>query len=298
MLSIVPEENEEKTPPVGGSPLSAFTTAASRAVLAQENQPVDAPTTIAKLVSDIHLIKQPDSPFHYLDIFAKGLGWIGRVNSDKTKVFASSRFMLESRPGQRFFSEYFYCNPRKRNPQPSLVEGDSLIVVERNLFLWQIAYRYSNSLPRLSMPYGKLRLARWPDLNLLPEFSSRPGILLATANLSKSSHSVSRLLAESRTSEEDLSILLAGCWLCGWLKIERPLTEDEITVAGDTGFSSQFMDSETQSEFSQAVKEHEERKRESRHAHHHLTEISQPDLQTHSHVGGVFKSLKKALKKK
>jgi hypothetical protein len=187
--------------------------------------PHGAPT-IAEVVLAIQRIRQPNADYRYLDVFSDQLGWIGRVNSDKSKVFASTRFMLLPRQGDDKSGDFFTLMLQKRNTQPTIAAGDAIIIVDREAFLWQIAYQFCRSLVRLGFPLlGTMSLRRWPDFGALPEISARPGVMLATSLLSRQPITLKDLLTESAASEVDIARLVGMCWMRGWIAIETMMPD-------------------------------------------------------------------------
>ncbi|MDR2016153.1 MAG: hypothetical protein LBP90_00875 [Burkholderiales bacterium] len=173
-----------------------------------------------------------------IDIFDQ-LGWIGRLYNGRNKVYASRRFMLDrsAEPsGGRLFQWKFALSGL-----PPLTKGDALIEVDLDLLAWQFSTRFCYSFANLDLPINVLlHLRRWPDFGIRPEFSSRPGVMLATALLTRQTLSLAMLLRESETSEADLSCLLGVAWLSGWLRCERqmPSSRAQKAPTEKTGFSA------------------------------------------------------------
>lgn len=174
-------------------------------------------------------------------------GWIARLRGKQTKAWVSSCFMLESGASPR--AEIFRWKPAP-DGGPLLEPGDRLVEIETDLFAWRFAGFFCRDLATLAIPeQSELHLKRWPDFGVLPQFSSRPGVLLATALLTQQPRSLPDLCRESKASEADLSYLLGACWLCGWLHCRQPsgemqmqpsitAAEAENNQAGKKGFSA------------------------------------------------------------
>jgi hypothetical protein len=174
-----------------------------------------------------------------IDVFDQ-LGWVGRLYNGRNKVYASRRFMLDrsAEPaGGRLFQWKFALSGL-----PPLAKGDALIEVDQDLWAWQFSTRFCYSFARLDLPVNTLlNLRRWPDFGIHPEFSSRPGIMLATALLTRQTLSLAMLLRESEASEADLACLLGVTWLSGWLRYDRQMSSlfrVEKAPAEKTGFSA------------------------------------------------------------
>ncbi|MDR0770192.1 MAG: hypothetical protein LBE75_03220 [Burkholderiales bacterium] len=173
-----------------------------------------------------------------IDIFDQ-LGWIGRLYNGRSKVYASRRFMLDrsTEPlGGRQFQWKFALSGL-----PPLAKNDALIDVDMDLFAWQLSVRFCYDFRVLDLPINAmLHLRRWPDFGVQPEFSSRPGVMLATALLTRQTMSLAMLHRESETNEADLACLLGVGWLCGWLRSERqvPKTSSQKAPVERTRFSA------------------------------------------------------------
>ncbi|MDR0588812.1 MAG: hypothetical protein LBG61_07595 [Burkholderiales bacterium] len=189
-------------------------------------------SNIRQLVAALSYIKEYDADFHYLDIYDHDLGWIGRVKTDKLKVLASSRFLMLDRKNISATGKFGW-RLTKHNIELQLPAGDTLMIIDREMFFWQIACQYAYSLALVSLPFGDLKLSRWPDFGILPELSGCQGILLATALLSRGDVTLKKLSEESRADETDLSRLVGMSWLCDWLTITPfvPTGESAISPA-------------------------------------------------------------------
>ncbi|MDR2244567.1 MAG: hypothetical protein LBE15_04060 [Burkholderiales bacterium] len=172
-----------------------------------------------------------------IDVFDQ-LGWIGRLYNGRRKIYASRRFMLDRSVeplGGRSFQWKFTLSGL-----PPLTKNDALIEIDLDLFAWPFSTRFCYDFASLDLPVnGLLHLRRWPDFGIQPEFSSRPGIMLATALLTRQTLSLAALRRESETSEPDLARLLGVCWSSGWLRCERqmPKASSLKAPAEKTGFS-------------------------------------------------------------
>ncbi|MDR2172851.1 MAG: hypothetical protein LBE32_01390 [Burkholderiales bacterium] len=172
-----------------------------------------------------------------IDVFDQ-LGWVGRLYNGRRKIYASRRFMLDrsTEPlGGRAFQWKFALSGL-----PPLTKNDALIEIDLDLFAWPFSTRFCYDFASLDLPINALlHLRRWPDFGVQPEFSSRSGVMLATALLTRQTLSLAALRRESETSEADLARLLSVCWLSGWLRCERqmPKTSSQKTPAEKTGFS-------------------------------------------------------------
>jgi hypothetical protein len=170
-----------------------------------------------------------------IDVFDQ-LGWIGRLYNGRRKIYASRRFMLdrsaESLGGRSFHWKFTLSG------LPPLVKGDALIEIDLDLFAWPFSTRFCYDFASLDLPVNALlHLRRWPDFGVQPEFSSRTGVMLATALLTRQTLSLAALRRESETGEADLARLLSVCWLSGWLRCERQMPKAAQKPAEKTGFS-------------------------------------------------------------
>ncbi|MCL2297418.1 MAG: hypothetical protein FWC38_08040 [Proteobacteria bacterium] len=171
-----------------------------------------------------------------IDVFDQ-LGWIGRLYNGRRKIYASRRFMLDrsAEPaGGRSFQWKFTLSGL-----PPLTKSDALIEIDLDLFAWPFSTRFCYDFASLDLPINALlHLRRWPDFGVQPEFSSRSGVMLATALLTRQTLSLAALRRESETSEADLARLLSVCWLSGWLRCERQMPKaSQKAPAEKTAFS-------------------------------------------------------------
>jgi hypothetical protein len=176
-----------------------------------------------------------------IDIFDR-LGWVGRLYNGRNKVYASRRFMLDrsAEPsGGRLFQWKFALSGL-----PPLTKGDALIEVDLDLLAWQFSTRFCYNFASLDLPVNALlSLRRWPDFGVRPEFSTRQGVMLAAALLTRQALSLAMLHRESEASEADLACLLGITWLSGWLRCERQMpkassSRAQKAPAEKTGFSA------------------------------------------------------------
>ncbi|MCL2310103.1 MAG: hypothetical protein FWC42_07500 [Proteobacteria bacterium] len=183
------------------------------------------PATIGALMQalrslrDGHEDKRPHG--RCIDIFDQ-MGWVGRLYNGRRKVYASRRFMLDralESPRGRSFQWKFTLSGL-----PPLAKGDALIEIDLDLFAWPFSTRFCYDFASLDPPVNALlHLRRWPDFGIQPEFSSRPGVMLATALLTRQTLSLAALRREAEASEADLARLLGVSWLSGWLRCERQM---------------------------------------------------------------------------
>ncbi|MDR0247020.1 MAG: hypothetical protein LBI16_01285 [Burkholderiales bacterium] len=211
------------------------TNATGRGVLAH-------PATIGTLMQALRSLRSSQEgerpQGRSVDVFDQ-LGWVGRLYNGRRKIYASRRFMLDRSVeplGGRSFQWKFTLSGL-----PPLAKGDALIEIDFDLFAWPFSTRFCHDFASLDLPVNALlHLRRWPDFGVQPEFSSRTGIMLATALLTRQTLSLAALRRESETSEADLARLLSVCWLSGWLRCERqmPKTSSQKAPAEKTGFSA------------------------------------------------------------
>jgi hypothetical protein len=220
--------------PEGRTLTVGVTNASGRGVLAH-------PATVGALIQALRSLRSSQEgerpQGRCIDIFDQA-GWIGRLYNGRNKVYASRRFMLDrsAEPaGGRLFHWRFTLSGL-----PPLSKGDALIEVDIDLLAWQLSARFCYDFATLDLPINALlHLRRWPDFGVHPEFSSRPGVMLATALLTRQTMSLAALHRESEASEVNLACLLGVCWLSGWLRCERemPKTPPSKAPAEKTRFS-------------------------------------------------------------
>ncbi len=183
------------------------------------------PATIGALMQALRSLRSRQEGERHqgrsIDIFDR-LGWIGRLYSGQSKARASRRFMLDRSiepSGGRLFQWKFALSGL-----PPLAKNDALIEVDLDLFAWQLSTRFCYDFGSLDLPVNALlHLRRWPDFGVQTDFSSRPGVMLATALLTRQTLSLAALHRESESNEADLACLLGVSWLCGWLRCERQM---------------------------------------------------------------------------
>jgi len=234
-LAQVPVDPRLSHIPEGRVLTVGVTNATERGVLAH-------PATMGALIQALRSLRASQDgerpQGRSIDIFDQA-GWLARLYNGRNKIYASRRFMLDrsAEPaGGRLFHWKFTLSGL-----PPVVKGDALIEVDLDLLAWQFAARFCYDFAGLDLPINALlHLRRWPDFGVHPEFSSRPGVMLATALLTRQTLSLAALHRESETSEADLACLLGVCWLSDWLRCERqlPKTPVQRRPVEKTGFSS------------------------------------------------------------